>query len=106
MSEDIIGTIKEAERQAAENEKGAREAADAAVRDAALSADKRIKEAEANADAAIRAAKEKGTARAAEIKKKHEEAAYGTAEELVRSAMERKNDAVETVVQELIGKWQ
>ena len=63
LSEDIIGTIKEAENQAAEKEKSAREAADAAIRDAALSADRKIKEAEANADSAIRAEKEKGEIR-------------------------------------------
>lgn len=106
MPDNIIARIKEAERQADERESEARRQAEDEIRAAALEADRKIKNAEADAEAAVRTARQKGAARAAEIKKKHEDAARSEAENLILSAKERKNEAVAAIVQELIGQWQ
>ena len=106
MSDDVMKAISEAEAEAERRVAEAQRLADEAVDKAAAECAERIKKAEEDADGAIRAAEKKGRERASEIRKKHEETANADAEQMIASALTRKNEAVSAVVRELIGKWQ
>ena len=106
MSEEVMKAIREAEAEAERRVAEAQRLADEAVEQAAAECALRIKKAEQDADKAIRAAEKKGEDRASEIRQKHEEAANAEAEEMLSSAITKKNEAISEVVRELIGKWQ